>query len=204
MLDEYLFPFPPKESPIYKRLTSKWRKKGARSLQNDLIIGARNGDRTAFAALLAEHYDFIHAVAWRWSGNADDADDITQDVCLRLGQTIRNFRGESRFRTWLYTLTLNAVRDKARREARELAKTTAYFVDPTMRSSPDGEEDLARLWENVRALPARQCDAVMLVYAEGLSHAEAADVMGCSESTVSWHVHEARRRLRDLLGQDVA
>lgn len=173
-------------------------------MQNELIAGARNGDREAFAALLAENYDFIHAVAWRWSGNTDDADDIAQDVCLRLGRTIRSFRGDSRFRTWLYTLTLNAVRDRARREARELQKTIAYFADPAVRTPPDGDEDLACLWDKVRALPPKQRDAVMLVYAEGLSHAEAADVMGCSESTISWHVHEARKRLKDMLGQDVA
>lgn len=51
-------------------------------------------------------------------------------------------------------------------------------------------------------LAGRQCDAVLLVYGEGLSHSAAADVMGCSEATVSWQVHEARKRLKTVLGKE--
>ncbi len=175
-------------------------------MEDELIGRAKNGDRQAFGQILSENYDFIHAVAWRWTGNVTDADDVTQDVCLRLGKTIRSFRGEGRLRTWLYTLTLNAVRDRARKSSRERKKTAAYFADPTMalQTGRDEEDATTKLWEAVRALPTKQCDAVMLVYAEGLSHSAAADVLGCSESTISWHVHEARKRLRDLLGHEMA
>ena len=54
----------------------------------------------------------------------------------------------------------------------------------------------AEIWQTVRALPAQQRDAVLLVYGEDMSHAEAAAVMGCSEKTVSWHLHEAKKRLK--------
>ncbi len=51
----------------------------------------------------------------------------------------------------------------------------------------------------VRELPSKQREAVTLVYGEGMNHAEAADLMGCSEATVSWHVHEAKKRLRQIM-----
>ncbi|MEP4561484.1 MAG: sigma factor-like helix-turn-helix DNA-binding protein, partial [Nitratireductor sp.] len=51
----------------------------------------------------------------------------------------------------------------------------------------------------VRRLPAKQCEAVLLVYGEGLSHERASDVMGCAEATVSWHIHEAKKRLKVLM-----
>ena len=57
----------------------------------------------------------------------------------------------------------------------------------------------AEIWDAVRDLPPQQRDAVLLVYAEDMSHAEAAALMDCSEKTVSWHVHEAKKKLKILL-----
>jgi len=170
----------------------------------ELVERAVRGDREAFGQLVERHYDFVHAVAWRWSGNVSDAEDIAQDVCVRLGSAIRGFRGTSRLRTWLYTLTLNAARDHRRRQARDARNMQAYASDPavTAMSASDDEDRRDELWAAVRALPEKQCDAVLLVYAEGLSHAAAADVLGCSDATISWHVHEARKRLRTLLGKE--
>jgi RNA polymerase sigma factor (sigma-70 family) len=170
-------------------------------LNAEILQKACDGDREAFSVLVEAHYDFIHAVAWRWSGVAGDAEDIAQDVCIKLARAVRGFRGKSSFRTWLYTLTLNAVRDHQRKAARRRSDEKRLANDPLYTSALPGHdagEDDA-LWAAVRALPEKQCDAVLLVYAEGLSHAAAADVLGCSEKTVSWHLHEARKRLKDLL-----
>ncbi|MCK3779599.1 RNA polymerase sigma factor [Ensifer sesbaniae] len=170
----------------------------------ELVEKAVNGDRQAFGQLVERHYDFVHAVAWRWSGDVSDADDIAQEVCLRLGSAIRGFRGTSRFRTWLYTLTLNAARDHRRRQARDDRRLQAYASEQVTIAQPQDpdEEQREALWAAVRELPEKQCDAVLLVYAEGLSHAAAADALGCSEATISWHVHEARKRLKTVLGKE--
>lgn len=170
----------------------------------ELVDKAVSGDRQAFGQLVERHYDFVHAVAWRWSGNTADAEDIAQDVCVRLGSAIRGFRGTSRFRTWLYTLTLNAARDHRRRQTRDCTGMQAYASEQAVLGAGDSGEDEREqaLWTAVRGLPEKQCDAVLLVYAEGMSHAAAADVLGCSESTVSWHVHAARKRLKTVLGKE--
>ena len=68
--------------------------------------------------------------------------------------------------------------------------------------APAEQEDAAtasQLWAAVRRLPEKQRDAVLLVYAEEMSHAEAGEIMGCKEATVSWHIHEAKKTLRGLL-----
>jgi RNA polymerase sigma-70 factor (ECF subfamily) len=169
---------------------------------DDLVARAKSGDRDAFAALVARHYDFVLRVAWRWCGRRADAEDIAQEVCVRLGNAIRGFRGEGRFTTWLYQLTLNAARDHGRRIAREATRVAAYGVHALSSAEiaqPEPEDAADALWEAVRQLPPKQCEAVLLVYGEGLSHDAASDVMGCAEATVSWHIHEARKRLKVLM-----
>lgn len=168
---------------------------------SELIGLAKDGDRGAFGRLVERHYDFVHRVAWRWCGRKADAEDIAQDVCVRLGRAIRDYRGGGAFTTWLYAMTLNAARDHARRSARESARTEAYGVHALISGEapeePDGQAEA--LWAAVRKLPDKQRDAVLLVYGEGLSHAAAAEAMAISETTVSWHIHEAKKRLKVLM-----
>jgi RNA polymerase sigma-70 factor (ECF subfamily) len=173
-------------------------------LEPELIRRASQGDRLAFGQLLEMHYDFIHAVAWKWTRSSADADDIAQDVCVRLATAISGFRGDGRFRTWLYTLVLNAVRDGVRKTVREQRKTEEWSLDPSTQGDPGDDDDMQEIWSAVQELSPKQRDAVMLVYSEGMDHGEAADVLGCSESTVSWHLHEARKRLKIILGREVA
>lgn len=123
---------------------------------------------------------------------------------MRLGGAIRGFRAGSAFTSWLYAVTLNAARDWGRRVAREARKAKALEAQASVdgEAGPDPDDDPAeRLWAAVRLLPDKQREAVTLIYGEGLSHAAAAELMGCAESTVSWHVHEAKRRLKRLMRQ---
>jgi RNA polymerase sigma-70 factor (ECF subfamily) len=165
----------------------------------ELIGLAQKGDRAAFGALVERHYDFVHRVAWRWCGRRADAEDVAQEVCVRLGRAIRDYRGGARFTTWLYALTLNAARDMLRKSAREAAKLDAFGREPHASGEAGLEERTEALWRAVGSLPDKQRDAVLLVYGEGLSHAAAAQAMGCAEATVSWHVHEAKKRLKQTM-----
>lgn len=178
---------------------------GAADLGNDdaaLAARAASGDRDAFATLVARHYDFMFRVAYRWCGHRADAEDIAQDVCVRLGKAIRGFRGGSAFTSWLYAVIVNAAKDRGRRLARETARVDAYAAEAPDHepAAPGVPENLAeQLWAAVRRLPDKQREAVALVYGEGASHARAAELMGCAENTVSWHVHEAKKRLKQMM-----
>lgn len=173
----------------------------AHALTQALIARARNGDAQAFGALIENQYDRIYRTAWKWCGNRTDAEDIAQDVCMRLGQAIAGFDGRSAFSSWVYRITLNAVRDMQRAGMRRRQNVDS-FAEIAPEDHPAEQEDAAtsrQLWAAVRNLPEKQRDAVLLVYAEELSHAAAAEIMGIKEATVSFHVHEARKTLRGLL-----
>lgn len=168
---------------------------------DDLVARAARGDRAAFAALVGGHYDFLFRTAWKWCGNREDAEDIAQDVCIKLGTAIAGFDGRSAFSSWLYRIVLNAVRDRQRQSGRRARQVEAlsHVTAPAMAPVQEAVVTESQVWAAVRALPEKQRDAVLLVYAEDMSHAEAAAVMGAKESTVSWYVHEARKTLKGLL-----
>ena len=170
-------------------------------MTNHLIERVKAGDAKAFERLVSEHYRFIYKTAFRWLGHKSDAEDVTQSVCLRLADAVARFDGRSKFTSWLYSVTLNAVRDLQRsrqRQGRQIAAVSAVARDEI---APDQEDQLRvnDIWRIVRQLPEKQRDAVLLVFGEQLSQAEAATIMGCKEVTVSWHIHNARKSLKDLL-----
>lgn len=166
-----------------------------------LIRRVKAGDAQAFERLISEHYRFIYKTAFRWLGHKSDAEDVTQSVCMRLADAITRFDGRSKFTSWLYSVTLNAVRDLQRSHKRQ--STHIHAVSAVAREEIEADqEDRLRvedIWRAVRQLPEKQRDAVLLVHGEQLSQAEAAVIMGCKEVTVSWHIHNARKSLKDLL-----
>jgi RNA polymerase sigma-70 factor, ECF subfamily len=163
---------------------------------------AREGCRASFRALLDRHYDRIHRLAWRWSGSREAAEDIAQDVCVKLAGAIKSYRGEAKFTTWLHRIAYTTTLDHMRQTQRMIAVEPSEIISLVDRTAPDTRAEIFEgedIWTAVRALPGQQRDAVLLVYGEDMSHAEAAAIMGCSEKTVSWHIHEAKKRLRILL-----
>ncbi|MEM7290488.1 MAG: sigma-70 family RNA polymerase sigma factor, partial [Pseudomonadota bacterium] len=158
--------------------------------------------------LISRHYDLIFRIAWKWCGSRDDAEDITQDVCLRLARNLASFDGNARFSTWLYRVVLNATRDHHRRKQADARKLADWQADPTQAMQttadmPNQDRQLEELWQAVRQLPQKQCETVMLVFGEELSHGEAAQILGCAEGTVASNIHDAKRKLRCLLKQAV-
>lgn len=171
----------------------------ATSGDEELARSAARGDRAAFAALVERHYDRIYRLAWRWTGSPTAAEDVAQEVCVKLAGAIKGFRGDSAFSTWVYRIAFTTATDHLRAAQRLRAVEPSEmlsFVDGSASEDPESELIGAELWKAVRALPGQQRDAVLLVYGEDMSHAEAAAIMGCTEKTVSWHLHEARKRLK--------
>lgn len=171
----------------------------------ELAEKAAGGCRESFAALLEAYYTRIYRLAWRFCGSQTLAEDIAQDVCVKLATAIRGYRGEAAFSTWVWRITYTAAVDRMRSgrntgcvEPGQLAALAD--ANPEARApTPEDCAMNAELWQAVRRLPPQQRDAVLLVYGEDMSHAEAAAVMGCQEKTVSWHLHEAKKRLRTVL-----
>ncbi|HEX6218374.1 MAG TPA: sigma-70 family RNA polymerase sigma factor [Sphingomicrobium sp.] len=163
----------------------------------DLVAAAQAGDRAAFESLLRKHYDRIHGLAWLLTGTRADADDIAQDVCCALVDKIAGFRGEAKFTTWLCGITVNAAHDfhRRRRSLRGLAQKLGVLAG--LSAPPDGRDAYDAIWvqsQLARLKPAYR-EAAVLVIGQQLTHAEAAEVLGIAEATVSWRMHEVRRLL---------
>ena len=167
-----------------------------------LIKSAQGGDRAAFEELLRLHYDAIYRMAFKWCGNRPDAQDIAQAVCIKLARSLASFQFRSAFLTWLYPLVINTAKDWVKARARHPAGDGA---DPEYAQAPSAEQTVyaGQVLDRIRELPEREREAVYLVFSEGLSHREAAQAMDCRESTVSWYIHEARKKLRSLREREV-
>ncbi|HVX73798.1 MAG TPA: RNA polymerase sigma factor, partial [Devosia sp.] len=91
------------------------------------LVGlAKAGDRTAFGQLVEQNYDFIFRTACKWTGKKSDAEDIAQEVCIKLATAIQSFDGRSAFTSWLYRVTINMVRDMQRSSSRRDRNIDAF------------------------------------------------------------------------------
>lgn len=163
--------------------------------QTSLIKQAQAGDRQAFARLLETEYDVIYRFALKWCQQPADAEDVAQLACIKLAKSLGQFRFESAFRTWLYRLVLNCARDWQKSQARHAhGEVTDEPVAPDL--SAETGLFLAAVLAWVASLGEGFKEAVLLVLGEGLSHGEAADILGIKESTVSWRLHQVRKRLK--------
>ncbi len=171
---------------------------------SSLARKAAAGDPKAFAALLERHYDRIYRVGARVLGEADEAADLAQEVCAALPAKLSSFRGDSRFTTWLYRVVVNAAHDALRRKtARQRGERNYAELDSLARAGRGaGMSESVWLRQVLGQLSEELRTTVFLVLGEGLRHAEAGEVLGISENTVSWRMHEVRRRLRALAAEE--
>ena len=163
----------------------------------ELLKAAVAGDRAAMDALLRRHYDRIHGLAWQLTGSRADADDVAQDVCCTLVAKIGAFRGDARFTTWLCRIVFNAVRDLRRRRRSLGGLVDRLAMIAGLAPQQDGRDLHDVMWVRsavARLKPAYR-DTVVLVAGQQLNHAEAAEILGVAEATISWRMHEARRLL---------
>lgn len=166
-----------------------------------LIERAQGGDSNAFEALLETHYETIYTFAYRWCGRQDDAEDITQIVCVKLARAIAQFRFESSFTSWLYRLVINAAKDWQKAQARHASSsdsTTELHDIPATPSAPENAVFLQQLMTRMNTLPDGFKETMLLVHAEGMNHREAAAILDIKESTISWRIHEARKQLKAM------
>lgn len=171
---------------------------------NELAGWAAAGDADAFRALLERHYDGIFRLAFRFTGDRADAEDIAQDVCIVLADRLGAFRGDAKFTTWLYRVVVNACRDRARRRATGERATAAFAAVEDLRRAAEADrgeqmnwvrEMLSRFSEDIR-------ETAVLVLGEQLSHGEVAAILGVKESTISWRMHELRKGLKQMADED--
>lgn len=164
-----------------------------------LARAAANGDGEAFSSLLHRHYDRVFRLAFRLTGLRAEAEDLTQDICAALPAKLGAYRGDARFTTWLYRVVVNAAHDRRRRRATYARAAEGWGEVELARRAEADDTAKALDWLTVAmgGLPEDLRDTVALVL-DDVTHAEAAEVLGVSEGTVSWRMSEAKTRLRAM------
>lgn len=172
--------------------------------EQNLARQAANGDSAAFAALLERSYDRLFRLAFRLTGSRHDAEDLTQDICAALPAKIASFRGDARFTTWLSRVAMNAAHDRRRRMATH-AKAAEHWGDWEKNRQAELKEtrdQTSWLIEAMNRLPETLRDTLALLLDEELTHAEAGEVLGVSEGTISWRLSEAKKHLREFAKEE--
>ena len=174
--------------------------------REELVECCRRGDPEAFRELFGVYKDRVYSVALRYCGDAVLAQDIAQETFVKLFATIGNFRGDSKFESWLYRLVVNCCFDHKRKTRRlrplvdgllsVLRAPSASALDELMRNEMSG-----RLRSVVAALPPEQRMVIVLRYTQGFSYEEIAEIMGCSPGTVGSRLSRIHKLLEVRLSR---
>ena len=169
-------------------------------------------DQQAFDELYQKYHERVYSICFRMTQNAFESEDLTQDVFIRLFQTIGSFRGESAFTTWLYRLTVNLVLMHFRKRKRRVdqingnGELPAYIVPGSQNPKRMRIVDRILLSEVITKLPDGYRQAIILHDVQGLQHKEIAEARGRSVGTSRSQLHRGRAMLRELIagpGQQV-
>ena len=174
--------------------------------ERELIARARSGDRAAFGALVRAHQDEVYTLARRLVGDPHLAADVAQEALIRAWRALPNFRGDAKFSTWLYRITVNTSWTHKKRAARHRTSDIEDHFDlaaPVDATHPEKAGELLELRGKLRKaldrLPNAQREVVVLKDVYGWSHTEIADSMGISVTAAKVRLHRARARLaKDL------
>lgn len=166
--------------------------------EKDCIDRSLRGDPDAFSSLVIKYQRMIHALTYRMTGSLADSEDLAQETFLQAHRQLANFRSEARFSSWLYRIAVNLCLNWRKRHQRREEVYQQWHASLEPDAQPD-ETVAQAVQEALMHLPPKQRAAIVLTIYDGLSHAEAARVLNCSETTVSWRLFAARRKLKSLL-----
>jgi len=178
----------------------------------ELISRLKSGDAIAFRELVESRQNLVFNTVIGFLQNTEDAEDVTQDVFVKIFESIGQFKGESALSTWVYrvavTTALEFLRRKKRKkrfgflspilgENNELTVELPDFHHPGV--TLDNREKASMLFKAIKQLPENQQTAFILNKVEGLSYQEVAEIMKTSLSAVESLLHRAKTNLKDLL-----
>ncbi len=171
----------------------------------DLALAAAGGDGQAFGLLLDRSYDRLFALCFRLTGHRAEAEDLCQDICAALPAKLAGYRRQARVTTWLYRVAVNAAHDRRRRRATHTRAAEGWGDWERARQDEIAETGTRLDWLTaaMSRLPGDLRDTLALVL-DDMTHAQAGEILGVSEGTVSWRLSEAKKRLRTLKSEEEA
>lgn len=173
------------------------------------VVGASTDKRldvSEVGRIVADQYGRLFGIAYRVLGCRAEAEDVVQDVCLSLPDKLPDFRGEAALTTWLFRVATNKAIDALRARQSRQTHMAAWGEVEAFRRAEAVEEAAARdqLDDLMESLEPEDRATVALVVSEGMSHAEAADLLGVAPGTIAWRMNRIKERLRAMVRQEVA
>jgi len=176
---------------------------------SDLVARAAAGDGAAFHALVERHRAMVYRLAYQFAGNHHDAEDIAQDVFIKVYRSLDRFRYDAQLTSWLYRIVMNACIDHRRRQApagwapftedAELRRWTTPEEGPGPEEQAYGGQLGDVLAAEIARLPPGQRLVFTMRHHEGLKLSEIATALDLAEGTVKRQLHAAVHRLRAAL-----
>ena len=167
-----------------------------------LVKAAANGNIQAFQQLFERHQRSIYGLVWRLAGDSNLADDLTQEVFIKLWDVLASFRGESKFSTWLHTVATRVAISELRKQRNwqhlQLTDANDYAEQLTHEEAPD----LSTLDRLMLRLPPQTRAVFVLHCLEGLRHEDVAQELGIAVGTSKAQVHRARSMLEEWLNHE--
>ena len=167
----------------------------------DLVARAKSGDHGAFAEIYRIHVGRVYGICLRIFGDRSQAEEVTQQVFVRLWTKLDSFRGESSFGSWLHRLALNVALNQLKASAS--MQFQSYSLDdlPIQSASQGGcsRETQMDLENAIAALPTGARVVFVLHEIEGLNHKDIADKLGLANGTCKAQLSRARKLLREAL-----
>jgi len=174
-----------------------------------LVEVAKKGNVDAFTELARRYQEKVYYTIFGFTKNHTDADDLAQETFMFAYKALKGFKQKSSFYTWIYriavNLALNHLKKMKREKGREELRENLSLLEDSCASSfsperhPLKRELQDRLEKAIDSLPLPYKSAISLVALQGMTHGQAAQVLGCSENTVSWRMHKARKMLQAQL-----
>lgn len=177
-----------------------------------MVNQLKQGDESAFKTIVETWQNMVYNTALGIVQVPSDAEDIAQEVFVQVYQSISSFKGDSKFSTWLYRITITKSLDHERRKKRKkrfafvkslFGEDSEVVIHPPDFNHPgvlmDKKEDAATLFQAIKELPDNQRIAFTLHKVEGLSYQEVSEVMNTTVSSVESLMHRARTNLRKSL-----
>lgn len=166
-----------------------------------LVAATQSGDKKAFEELYHEHAGRVYALCLRLVADTNRAAELTQDVFVRVWQSVSGFKGESLFSSWLHRVTVNVVLMELRTEKRRTARifTTGSLEHLDAAYTPPSPGSAIDLEHAIAALPPQARIVFVLHDIEGYKHEEIAAQMGIAIGTTKAQLHRARSILKEVL-----
>ncbi|MGN0161019.1 MAG: RNA polymerase sigma factor [Lachnospiraceae bacterium] len=150
-----------------------------------------------FAAFAEKYMDTIYRVAYSWTKNPDDANDVTQDVLIQLYKTTKEFESDSHLKNWLIRVTVNQCKMLFRSPWSKMEDINDYAETIGFE-----DESYLDLFQAVMKLDKKYRVPLMLFYYEGYSTAEISSILSVPEKTVSTRLYRAKAKLKDYLKEE--